>query len=64
MYEVMGSQQADRKYDSQTIQLSSVPRCKASNDKKVKSDNMDAVDPNSNMPLGVDKSSSGATTLF
>ena len=48
--EVAGGQQADMTFDSQTIQLSNCSSCKANTDWKMKSDNADAGDANTNIP--------------
>ena len=50
MFEVEGSKPADRMYDSQTIQPFNAPSCKANTDQEIKSNNVDAIDANSNMP--------------
>ena len=50
MSKVVGDQQVDRKFDFQTIQPSSRSSCKANTGQQVKTDNMDLVDANSNMP--------------
>ena len=47
---VVGDQQTDRKFNFQTIQLSSGLSCKANTGQLIKTDNVDAVDPSANMP--------------
>ena len=46
--EVVEGQQADRKFDSQTIKLSSTPRCNANTDQEINSDNVDVINANLN----------------
>ena len=50
MCDVVEGQQADRKFDSQTMEPSSAPSCKANTDWERRSDNMDVININSNMP--------------
>ena len=50
MCEVVGGQQADREVNSQTMQLSNGPSCKANTNRNFKSNNVDAADDNLNMP--------------
>ena len=50
MYEVVGGQEADRKFDCQTIQSSSTSFCKTNTDRETKSDNADVIDAYSNIP--------------
>ena len=47
--EVMGDQQADRKFDSQTIQQSNNPSCKTNKTQQIRADNENADNVNSNM---------------
>ena len=49
MCEVVGDQQADRKLESQTIQPSNSPRCKANRSQQTKRDYVGVNDANSNM---------------
>ena len=49
MCEVLGSQQADRKFNSKMIQLYSALSCKANTDWEINSDNVDVIDANSSM---------------
>ena len=48
--EVVEGQQADRKFNSQTIQLSNGRRCKANTDWEITSDTSDVLNANSKMP--------------
>ena len=50
MCEVAGDQQANSKFDFQTIQSSDGSSCKANTGKQLKTKNADEVDANSNMP--------------
>ena len=50
MCEVVGDQQADRKFNSQTIKLSSTQSCKPNTDWEIKSDNEDVFTFNPNVP--------------
>ena len=43
-------QQADRKFHSQTMELFSARNCKANTDQESRSDNVDVINTNSNMP--------------
>ena len=49
MHEVVGDQQADRKFDLQRIQTSSGSSCGVNKTQQIKTDNMDVNDTNSNM---------------
>ena len=50
MLEVVEGQQADRKFDTQTMKLSSVLRYKANTDWRSRSDNVDVISVNLSMP--------------
>ena len=47
--EVMGDQQADSKFDSQTIQPCNGPSCKVNKGQQIKTDNVEVNGANSNM---------------
>ena len=48
--EVLGGQQAGMKFDPQPIKPSSTPSCKANTDGEIRSDNVDVINANANMP--------------
>ena len=50
MCDVIESQEADRKCNSQTMEPSSTPCCKANTETKFRSDNVDAINSNSKVP--------------
>ena len=49
-HEVVGGQQAERKFDSQTIKPSGAQNCKESTDQDIRSDNAGVINANLNMP--------------